>query len=77
MGIKAFWSKHNKWILPVGIGAAVVTGAIILTSSNAEATRPYKQKQYALNGTPPRKKKSKKGGKAKSKHNNKGMIALM
>jgi hypothetical protein len=81
MGIKAFWLKNKKWIVPVGVIAAGVTAVLVIShyASDSEDTKTRKPKQRSLNGTSRSKQKSKpkKGGHAKSHHQQKSLIALM
>jgi hypothetical protein len=79
IGIKAFWQKHKKWLVPVGIGAVAITGLVIYAAGGKDEQPAKKpQSQQSLNGFHYRKrhKKKKKGGKHKGGEK-KSMIALM
>lgn len=77
IGIKAFYQKNKKWIIPVGIGAAVIGTILLINHFSKDETKAAKPRSLALNGLGRTKHKRKKGGNAGGQHEKKSLIALM
>ncbi len=65
-GIKDFYTKHKKWIVPVGIAATAITIGLVI---NHYASKPEPElkpiqpvEKTAVNGVPNRKRRKKKVG---------------
>lgn len=75
-GIKSFYEKNKKWLVPVGIAAATITTIAII---NHYASKPQPQPLVTaqpVNG-PPRKRGSGQKGGNRKKSGKKTIIALM
>ncbi len=79
-GIKDFWQKNKKWIIPVGIiGTAITLGLIINHYANKSEQKqlPTPQPALPVNGVDgTKKRRSRKGGKGRS-NGKQSVIALM
>ncbi len=79
-GIKDFYQKNKKWIVPVGIAATAITVGLVI---NHYASKPEVEikpvqpiEKTTVNGVPERKRKRKKG-KSGSSYGKQSVIALM
>jgi hypothetical protein len=77
-GIKDFYQKNKKWIVPVGIAATAITLGLVINhyaSKPAPKTQPQPvQQSTTVNGTPRKRKRRKTGEKDSGKQS---VIALM
>lgn len=78
-GVKDFYDKNKKWIIPLGLGALAVTTAIVI-HYNGEEKENEPNAGYSMHGTGSRnkKKKKRKGNKGgEDDTGNKSILALM
>ncbi len=78
-GIKNFYTKHKKWIVPVGVAATAITIGLVI---NHYASKPEPEvkpiqpvEKTAVNGVPNRKRRKKKVGDRSA--GKQSVIALM